>query len=128
VGPIALDSSIQRYGFPLYKGDVAYSLFQNQGHRVTNRKRTFETALIIKTIMNEPSAQRAQGRSGFSAGQGSIPKASASRTSSASSCSSSSTDCAAMHCGSWRTYMRFTHHQRMRNKALKVMACSEIYE
>ena len=78
--------------------------------------------------MNEPSAQRAHGRSGFSAGQGSIPKASASRTSAASSSNSSSTDCAAMHYGNERGYMIFTLYQQCTNKALKPKAYSELHE
>ena len=78
--------------------------------------------------MNEPRAQRAHGLSGFSAGQGSIPSASASRTIAANSCSSSSTDCAAMHYGNERRYMIFTLEQQCTNKALKPTAYSEMHE
>ncbi len=60
--------------------------------------------------MKEPKAQRAHGRSVFSGGHGSIPRASASRTSAASSWSSSSMDCAAMRQRTRWTYMRFTHY------------------
>ena len=106
--------------------EVFTGAWQNQNE--TNRKSTFETALSMRTIINEARAQRAHGRSGFSAGHGSIPKASASRTSAASSCSSSSTDCAAMPHGNIGSYMTFTPYQRLRNKALKPMANSELYE
>jgi len=74
----------------------------------TKRNMTFDTADIMRIIMNEPIAQRAQGRSGFDGGHGSNPSRSASSTSAASSASSSSTLCAGIECRLTGSYINIS--------------------